>query len=230
MIKYLCGKNSVLDAINNKIPIKKLYLAFGNTLATPSNIEVEFVSKEYLNALTKQKHQGFVAEINEIKIYDLNIIFKNKPEKVLILDHLQDPYNFGAIIRSANAFGFKFIIFPKERAVDITETVLKVSSGGFIDIKFIKVGSIVNAIEKLKKNNFWIYGSDLSNQATKIDATNFNSPLAIVIGSEGKGISKSVIKVLDQTFYIPMEGTVQSLNASVATGITLFHVNKKIKF
>lgn len=224
MKKNIVGKNSVIDAINNKFPIKCLYLIKKPEFEVPSNIEVKIVDKLFINQLTKENHQGYLAEILDIQYHDLNVIFKDQPEKVLIIDHIQDTHNLGAIIRTANAAGITHMILPKDRAAKINDTVLKISSGGFINMKFILVNSLFSSIEKLKKNNFWIYSTALNESAIDINKVNFNYPLAVVLGSEDKGVSKTILKVSDQSIYIPLKGTVQSLNVSVAAGIVLFKI------
>ncbi|WP_033161087.1 23S rRNA (guanosine(2251)-2'-O)-methyltransferase RlmB [[Mycoplasma] collis] len=224
MKKFICGKNSVLDAIKNQLPIKKIYTTNQKLISEFFKLNIQLVENNFLNQLVKENHQGYVAEISEIKIYDFNTLIKEKPEKIIILDHIQDPHNFGAIIRTANANGINHIIFSKNKSVDLTSTVLKVSSGGFVGMKFIKVSSISATIEKLKKNNFWVYGTTLSNNSKSIDDVIFNKPMAIVFGNEGKGLSKSVENSCDELIHIKMKGTVQSLNISVAVGIVLFKI------
>lgn len=224
MVRFICGKNSVVDAIENKVPIKQIFLTNKNSIFIPQNIKILYVTKEYLNKLVSQNHQGYVAEIESIPFYDIEVIYKDKPNKVLVLDHLQDPHNFGAIIRSANAAGVFYIIFPKERAVDVNETVLKVSSGGFVNMKFIKVGSLSATITKLKKNNFWIYSTNLGSDSIPLDQVQFNYPMALILGTEKSGVSTTLLKLSDQNIYIPTNGTVQSLNVSVAAGIILFKI------
>ncbi|MBN3534468.1 23S rRNA (guanosine(2251)-2'-O)-methyltransferase RlmB [Mycoplasma procyoni] len=224
MKKLICGKNSVQEAIENNFPIIKIYTNRPNEIANFEKSKIQLCDLLTLNKMTKENHQGFIAEIKNIDFFDLNTIFKDRPEKILILDHIQDPHNFGAIIRTANAAGVNHIIIPKDRAVDITPTVLKVSSGGFINMKFIKVSSISAAITKMKKEGIWIYGTTLNDNSQSIHEATFNYPLAIVMGSESKGISKSVENLCDVNIYIPMKGSVQSLNVSVATGIVLFKI------
>lgn len=152
MRELLCGKNTILDAIENKMPIKVIYTTRPNELKT--DLDVRVVDRQFLDKLTRENHQGFVAELGEFNYYDLNEIFKDKPEKVLILDHVQDPRNLGAIMRSANAFGVKHIIIPKDRAAMVTPAALKVSSGGYVGLKIIRVTSLIDAVEKMKDNSF----------------------------------------------------------------------------
>jgi 23S rRNA (guanosine2251-2'-O)-methyltransferase len=153
MVKLLCGKNTVLDAIQNKMDIKIVYLLQEQENIYP-NIKIKIISKEEMNKMTPLNHQGFVAILHEFKYYDIDSIFQDRPEMVLILDHLEDPQNFGSILRTANASGIKHIIIPNVRSVDVNETVSKVSSGGIVGLKIIKVNSLQATITKLKKEKF----------------------------------------------------------------------------
>jgi 23S rRNA (guanosine2251-2'-O)-methyltransferase len=153
MIKLICGKNTVLDAMENKMDINTVYLLQEQNNINPE-IKVKIITKEEMNKMTPLNHQGFVAILNEFKYYDIDSIFQDRPEMVLILDHLEDPQNFGSILRTANASGVKHIIIPNIRSVDVNETVAKVSSGGIVGLKIIKVNSIQATIKKLKKEHF----------------------------------------------------------------------------
>ncbi len=226
MIKLICGKNTVLDAMENKMDINTVYLLQEQNNINPE-IKVKIITKEEMNKMTPLNHQGFVAILNEFKYYDIDSIFQDRPEMVLILDHLEDPQNFGSILRTANASGVKHIIIPNIRSVDVNETVAKVSSGGIVGLKIIKVNSIQATIKKLKKEHFWIYATSLGEGASEYNKENYNFPLAIIVGNEGKGISKPLLKEADQSVFIGMEGTVQSLNVSVATGIILFYLKSQ---
>ncbi|CAT04869.1 rRNA methylase [Mesomycoplasma conjunctivae] len=229
MVKFICGKHSLLEAIENNIPFKFIYLTKKPTEALLAKQNYQIVPMSFLNQLTTSNHQGYVGQIEPIRFYPLEVLQKEQPNYLLILDHIQDPYNLGAIIRSANAMGVKHIILPNKRASKITEVSLKVSSGGFVGIKFIEVNSLSTAIEKLKKWGFWVYASALDKSSLEIDSVNLNTPAAIIVGSESKGVSKTILKQADEIFYIPMFGSVQSLNVSVATGIILFNLLKKVR-
>ncbi len=228
MSKIISGKNSVIDAIENKLNIIKIISTKKPNFDT-KNIVIEIQSKEYLDSLTNSNHQGIIAIISSFEYYSLESIIKQRPEVVLILDHIEDVHNFGAIIRTANASGINHIIIPDKRSVQINDVVLKVSSGGFVNMKIAKVSSLQPVIEKLKKINYWIYSTSLDEQSVDYTSINYNFPLAIVVGNESKGISKTILKASDQIVSIPMYGTVQSLNVSVATGILLFDIIKKLK-
>ena len=221
MGKFIYGKNSVKDALDNGLKITKLYVAEMPQFEISDDVEIFVKNRRELDKMINENHQGFIAELKEFNYFPLECIFNDKPKKVLILDHLQDPHNLGAILRSANAFGIKHIIIPKERGVRVTPAVLKVASGGFVGLKIILVGSLVDAVQKLKKNDFWIYATALEG-GLDIDEVSFNEPAVLIVGNEHKGVTRSLIKLSDQNIFIPMTGTVQSLNVSVATGILLF--------
>lgn len=223
MAEFICGRNSVLEAIENNVDIKKVFIT-KNVKDTFGDIEFVIKSKQDLDRMVKANHQGYVAEIADFDYCNINEILKDKPLKILVLDHIQDPHNFGAIIRTANAAGVKHIIIPKDRAVKVTPTVLKVASGGTIGMKIIRVDSLFPSIKMLKDNGFWVYTTELDDSAIPVEHATFNYPLALVVGNEQKGINKSLSKIADQKLYINMEGTVQSLNVSVAAGIILFKI------
>ena len=180
-----------------------------------------------MNQITPLNHQGFVAVLNDFQYFGIDSIFEDKPKIILILDHLEDPQNFGSILRTANASGIKHIIIPNVRSVDLNDTVWKVSSGGLVGLKIIKVNSLQATITKLKKEMFWIYATSFSENSIAYELANYNFPLAVIVGNEGKGISKSLLKEADQHIFIKMDGTVQSLNVSVATGIILFYLKNR---
>ena len=221
MGKLIYGRNSVLDALKNDLPITKVYLSKTPTFSINSDIQVLITDRKQMDKIIRENHQGFIAELKEFNYFTLEDLFNDKPENVLVLDHIQDPHNFGAIIRSANAAGVKHIIIPKERAVSVTPAVLKVSSGGFVGMKIVRVGSLVDAMQKLKKQDFWVYASSLD-KATNVEDITFNKPTVLIVGNESKGVSRSLLKVSDQNIFIKMSGDVQSLNVSVAAGILLF--------
>ncbi|MDJ1646049.1 23S rRNA (guanosine(2251)-2'-O)-methyltransferase RlmB [Mycoplasma phocimorsus] len=217
---YISGKNSVIDAIKNNWPISVVYI---DNISKKIECDVKFIlkNKSFFEKYSKTNHQGYIAIIKNISYYDLNSIKKDQAQNVLVLDHIQDVGNFGAIIRSANAFGFNHIIFPKDRAAQITSTVLKTSSGGFLNIKFIKVNSISSTLLKLKNMGYWIYASVLNSKSVDIKKIEINYPGVLVIGSEATGCSKSTINMADILVHIKMYGNIQSLNASVAAGILM---------
>ena len=224
MSKYICGKNSVLEAIENELPIKKVFISPNVKLDKHDGFDIEVKSFSQLDQMVKANHQGYVAELKEFNYFSLDEIIKDKPEKVLVLDHIQDPHNFGAIIRTANAAGLKHIIIPRDRAVKVTPTVLKVASGGQVGMKIIRVDSLYPSLNKLKDHGFWIYSTALDETAIDANDTSFNYPLALIVGNEQKGVNKTLLNLSDQKVFINMKGSVQSLNVSVAAGIMLFKI------
>ena len=173
-------------------------------------------------------HQGIIAQVDDYKTYDLkeitNSINKEYP-LVVMLDHIEDPHNFGAIIRTSEALGVDAIIIPEDRSVGINSTVIKTSVGAIENIKIIKVTNLVNAIKYLKDRGYWIIGTDMS--STSISDIDYKMPICLVIGNEGKGISRIVRENCDYIASIPMTGKVNSLNASVAAGIIIYEIINK---
>ncbi|QJG67271.1 23S rRNA (guanosine(2251)-2'-O)-methyltransferase RlmB [Mycoplasma phocoenae] len=221
----ICGRNSVLDAVDNKFNIETIYIQKGSNIKINFD-NIKFISREEMNKMTRENHQGIIAVIKPFNYADFNQIINKMIDKVLILDHIQDPHNLGAIIRSANVFGVNWIIIPEDRAAAITPTVLKISSGGFANMNIVKVASIYTAIDKLKSAGFWIYSTALGKNAKDISKVKFNENSVLVIGNEAKGVSNTILKHSDELIYIPQKGTVQSLNASVAAGISLYFFTK----
>lgn len=224
---YMCGKNSVTDAIKAKLPIEAVYVmsnSHAEKIKEFSNIKTVVKDANFFKDYNSENHQGYLLFLKDFNYYEIDIIKKDNPKTVLILDHIQDPHNFGAILRTANAAGIKHIIIPKGRSAEVTSTVLKVSSGGFVGVKTIKVSNIVASINKLKSWGFWIYSSLLDQNAVPYNKVEYNEHCALVVGNEEKGISKPIINATDVKVYIPQFGTVQSMNVSVATGILLFEL------
>ena len=225
------GRNVAIEKLKSSDKINKIYLSnkFSDreilALIEKRNITPEVLEPRLLDKMCKGLHQGIILEVENIKTYTFDevipYITKEMP-LIVILDHLEDPHNFGAIIRSSEAFGVDAIIIPSDRSVDITSTVVKVSVGTIDKMKIIKVTNLNNAIKKLKEYGYWIVGTDMEgNNYTQID---YKTKIAIVIGNEGKGISRLVSENCDYLAKIPMKGTVNSLNASVACGIFLSEI------
>lgn len=204
-------------------------LQFIIELAKECGITIENNSKESLDKITNEaNHQGVVAFCRKAKTYnehDLKDLLENTdtPPFVLILDGVQDPHNLGACFRSADAAGVHAIIAPKDKSVGITPVVSKVASGAAETIPFVQVTNLARTLEILKEMGIWIYGAAGEAEATLFQ-TNLTGPIAIVLGSEGEGLRRLTRETCDVLLKIPMTGTVESLNVSVATGIFLFEV------
>jgi 23S rRNA (guanosine2251-2'-O)-methyltransferase len=169
-------------------------------------------------------HQGIILDVDDVKTYEFDFIRnikKNNPV-IVMLDHLEDPHNFGAIIRTCEALGIDAIIIPNDRNVNINGTVVKTSVGAIYNMPIVRVVNLNNTIEKLKDIGYWIIGTDMvGTDYTKID---YNMPICLVIGNEGKGISKIIKNNCDFMATIPMSGNINSLNASVSCGIVLSRI------
>ena len=228
------GKNVAIEKLNSNSGIRKIYISkkFNDekilSLIQRKKISTEVVDSRELDKMCKGLHQGIILEVDDIKTYELEETLEkinNEYPLIVILDHIEDPHNFGAIIRSCEAFGVDAIIIPSNRSVDITSTVVKVSVGTIEKVKIIKVVNLNNTIKKLKEKGYWIVGTDM--EGTPYDSIDYKTKIALVIGNEGKGISRLVSENCDYLANIPMKGTVNSLNASVACGIFLSEINRK---
>lgn len=234
-MSYVCGINSVINLLKSDKKVFKIYHSKNNMeiikLAKERRLKLEFVNKDYLTDLVKtDKHQGIVAQTEEYKYYSIEEIIDAKPNGtkglIVILDQIEDPHNFGAIIRTCDAAGVDGIVIAKNRQVQVNPTVSKVSTGADNYVKIARVSNIRNAIETLKKMNYWVISADMGGVPyTKQD---FDMNCALVIGSEGKGISSSILKASDFITSIPMHGQVSSLNASVSAAILIYKIKEFI--
>ena len=224
------GKNVLYEALNSNHKIFEVYLredvAKNDTVIlnklNQKKIKIHILDKHQMNQMFDGLHQGYGANIENFKNYALeDIINPEKRQLFLILDKLNDPNNLGAIIRSCDAFGVDGIIIPNKNSIGITETVVKVSTGAIFYVPIVTVSNINQTIDKLKKNNFWVIGTDASATQSISEIKNDRN-LALVIGSEGYGISNLVAKNCDYLVKIPMTGHVNSLNASVSAGIMIY--------
>ena len=232
-INYVYGRIPSLNAISNKKAVKAfLQNGFSDEriLKELKNNRVPFsyVDLSTLDNLSKKEnHQGIVLEVKPFEYSDLNSIINYSKKKehplILILDEIEDPHNFGAIIRSADAFGVDGIIIKSHNQVLVTPVVSKVSTGAIEFVRIAQVSNLVNAINKLKENGYWVYASDGS-ASTNYQDLKYDGPIALIVGSEGRGISKIVLNNSDFIIKIPMYGHVNSLNVSVATGILLSRI------
>ena len=230
---YIYGKNVARKKLHNNSKINKIYLSekFNDReiidLIRKNNIKVSFVKNYELDKKVEGLHQGIVMEIDDVKTYSYNEIIPNiKKENpvIVMLDHLEDPHNFGAIIRTSEALGVDAIIIPTDRSVKVNSTVVKTSVGAIEYIPIIRVVNLNDTIKKLKEDGYWIIATDMDGEDyTKID---YNMPVCIVIGNEGKGISRMVSENSDIIASIPMKGKINSLNASVSCAIVLSHIMK----
>lgn len=229
---YIYGKNVAREKLNTNEPIIKAIISkkfkdqdIINSLKQ-KNIRINFVDPIVLDRKVTGLHQGIILEVEEAKTYTLDELLDQVKDKtnplIVMLDHLEDPHNFGAIIRTCEALGIDGIIIPNDRSVGITPTVIKTSAGAISYTTIVRVPNLGSTIEKLKNAGFWIVGTDMEGtDYTKID---YNMKTVLIIGNEGKGMSKTLKKTSDFLATIPMTGKINSLNASVSCGIILSHI------
>ncbi|WP_257789171.1 23S rRNA (guanosine(2251)-2'-O)-methyltransferase RlmB [Spiroplasma clarkii] len=188
----------------------------------------ESVDKHVLSTLFKEKvaHQGYAAEINEFKFSHIKDIIANDNQKhiILMLDRLQDPHNFGSIIRTASLLGIDGIVIQEHDQVGVTPAVYKVSAGTVYDTPIVKVANLSNAIRELKDNGYWIYATTLDEDAVDIQTLEFAKKTVLVVGNEGDGVMKKIQNNSDVKIKISTTNAIDSLNVSVATGILLYYV------
>lgn len=218
------GKNVVKEILHNKKTIRKAYI-YENfrdeeiiSQLKNEKIPCKFLDKRGLDNIEEGNHQGIILEIDDYNYCPLDKLLSR--EIIVILDHLEDPHNFGAIIRTCEAAGINSIIIPKDRSVKVNATVMKTSAGTLENVDICMVTNLVNTIKILKDNNFWIIGTDM--EGTNYRKLDYKGKIAIVIGNEGKGLSRLVEDNCDFIAKIPMRGKVNSLNASVAAALVIY--------
>ena len=236
MNEIIFGKRSVFEALENDIQIDKVFMDKNSLhmdnikrVIIEKKIKISFVPIEKLNNLTRKNHQGIVATISPVKTFnlrDLEVAIDNKHSNFLILDNITDTKNFGAIVRSSECLGVNGIIISKTGSSPINGDTIKSSSGAIFNLPIYKMDHIKDAIFLLKEKNVEIIAADEKSENSLFNFK-FNKKTAIIMGSEGKGISKSVLQLCDKTIRIPMKGKIKSLNVSVACGIVLVEILKK---
>ena len=227
------GKNVARDLLlNNNKKVEKIILQEGFS----DNEILSLIENRKINVITKQKreidrlisgvHQGILLYIPDYQYSSIESVYND--DVVVILDHLEDPHNLGAIIRTCEAAGIKSIILPKDRQEQVNATVMKTSVGTLDYMNMVSVTNLVNAINKLKDNGFWIVGTALDN-SVDFKTIDYSGKIALVIGNEGSGISNIVANNCDFLAKIPMYGKTNSLNASVAAGIMIYEIIRNRK-
>lgn len=220
------GKNVFNEIKNNIKDIKKVYISnnYRNNevldFLQENHIKYDVLENKILDKMEKGNHQGIIVEMNEYNYYDLDCL--GDEETVVILDHLEDPHNLGAIIRTCEASGIKSIIIPKNRSVTVNATAMKTSAGALEYVKVIMVNNLVNTIKKLQDDGFFVYAADMDGVNYKSES--YPKKVALVVGSEGFGVSRLVKENVDVVLSIPMRGRVNSLNASVAAALIIYEI------
>lgn len=238
--EYIIGKNPIIEALKANRDINKILIAEGSQrgqmqqitqLAKEGNVVVQFVPKKKLDQITDGNHQGVLAYVAAYQYAELDDLFaaaekREEPPFFLLLDEIEDPHNLGSIMRTADAVGAHGIIIPKRRAVGLTATVAKASTGAIEYIPVVRVTNMARTIDQLKELGVWIVGTDASGTEDyrRFDGT---LPLGLVIGSEGKGMGRLIRDKCDFLIKLPMVGKVTSLNASVAASLLMYEVYRK---
>ncbi|WP_461205222.1 23S rRNA (guanosine(2251)-2'-O)-methyltransferase RlmB [Clostridium sp. DL1XJH146] len=235
------GRNAVIEALKSEKTVEQLYVAKGSVsgsitkiraIAKEKGIVVKEVERKKLDFMSQtEAHQGVILQTTPYKYFEIEEIMEEARKKeedpfVIVLDEIEDPHNFGAIIRTAEISGAHGIIIPKRRNVGVTSTVYKSSVGAVEHMKIAKVANINVAIDTLKDKGLWVFGADMEGTEYCYESK-LTGPIALVIGSEGKGISKLTKTKCDKLVKIPMVGEITSLNASVAAGIMMYEVLKQ---
>ena len=223
------GRHVAEEILTSNKKVKKIFLQSGfndktlNSLIENSKLPVEILSKNEFSRFAKFSHQGIILDVEDFSYVDLSSFFDIPNAKIVILDHLEDPHNLGAIIRTCEAAGIDGVVIPKDRAASINSTVMKTSAGAIERVKISKVTNVVRCIDELKENGFCFVFTALSD-ATDYRDIDYTGKIALVIGNESNGISNSVRKSCDYIAKIPMYGKINSLNASVAAGIMIYEM------
>ena len=223
---YVFGRNVAEEYLSEDKKINMIYLldSFNDRdildRINRKHIKVKRLDKISMNKKVSGVHQGIILDVPDYKYASIDKILDKESALVVILDHIEDPHNFGAIIRTCEATGVDGIIIPDDRCCDVNGTVVKTSVGTTEKVKIIKVKNLVNTIEKMKQNGYWIFGTDMDGEDyRKLD---YRGKSAIICGNEGSGMGRLVREKCDFIASIPMQGTVNSLNASVATAVVVF--------
>ncbi|WP_217589016.1 23S rRNA (guanosine(2251)-2'-O)-methyltransferase RlmB [Lentibacillus saliphilus] len=238
--EMIIGKNPVIAALEAERTVNKVLLSEQLNINVQKKIislgkaagaVVQTVPRKRLDQITDGNHQGVAAYVAPYPYSDLDDLFDRAEEKgelpfFIILDELEDPHNLGSIMRTADATGAHGIIIPKRRSVGLTATVAKTAAGAIEHVPVVRVTNIAATVDELKARNVWVVGTaaDADEDYRKLDGA---IPIALVVGNEGKGISRLVKKKCDWTVSLPMQGHVSSLNASVACALLLYEVRRK---
>ena len=243
--EMICGRNPVLEALAGDVTLEKIWIQQGIegtgkkifALAKKRGIPLQGVDKSVLDRMMREqgaggvgRHQGVIAFTAAVSYSSTEGILGaaedlGAPAFVLVLDGIEDPHNLGAILRSAEGAGVHGVIIPRRRASSVNETVVRVSAGAALHVPVARVANIPAALEELKERGLWVYGLDMEGE--NYGEMDFSGAIALVVGAEGKGLSRLVKEKCDYTVSIPMKGKVGSLNASNAAAVVLFQISGK---
>jgi len=233
MATIITGKNTIKEAITVGRKVFELYVQQGTNdeileMAKKYNIPVKEMSKQDINNLLPSSHQGVGASVQDYAYLGLDeaLAMPKKHRLYLMLDGVEDPHNLGAMLRSCDAFNVDAVIIPKNRSVQLNATVAKVSTGAIEHVNVVQVVNLHQTIRKLKENGFWIIGTDMDTPQT-MHEMDVDADICIVIGNEGRGLSRLVRDNCDYIVKIPMSGHINSLNASVSCALVLYEAYRR---
>lgn len=234
MNELIYGKNAVLAYLKNEGVVKKAFLMRRGTYdeievyLKKQSVRIEWVDKHVLDKKVKGVHQGVVLEIEGYKTVSLDSLIRNAKHNLIVLcDQIEDPHNLGAILRTCDATGVDGVIIGKHRSVSLNATVAKVSTGAIHSVSVAQVTNMSQAISTLKEAGYFIVTAENGINASDYTDFRVDMPLVLVVGSEGKGVSRIVKEASDILVTIPMMGSVNSLNVSVATGVMLYEIVRR---
>jgi len=234
MSQYIYGRNVIVSRLKEAKDIEEVYVidSFKERnildLLKKSNVKTVFCKKSKLDNLAGNEfHQGIVARVHTYDYYNFEKFIDEVKDKenplIVMLDGVEDPHNFGAILRSCEAIGVDAVIVPRHGACPLNSTVAKTSTGAIELVKVIEVGNLNNAIKRLKDEDYWVVGAE-ANNSVDYRSVDYSGKIVLIVGSEGKGISRLVIENCDYKVKLPMVGKVNSLNVSVACAVLLYQV------
>jgi len=233
------GKNAVYECLEGNATVDKILVLKSTNeqglvqKIKQSGVVYQFVDKTALDRISKTKnHQGFIAFVTDYKYYSIDDLINNAYKKgnqplILILDGVEDPHNFGNIIRTAECMGVDGIIIPKNRSVSVNDTVVRISAGATAHVHISKVVNINAEIEMLKDKGFWVFAAEAG--GLDIAQTKMNGPIAIIMGGENTGVRHLTRQLSDARISIPMYGKINSLNVANATAMVLYEINRQRK-
>ena len=232
MSEMIFGRNTIVESIKQNRKIEKVYTISNNkdiiSLSEKYGIAYEIVNKDFINSKVTGNHQGVLAYVKEYEYFNLNDIVSDKEDSLIVmLDCFEDPHNLGAVIRTGETAGVDGIIIPKNRSVKVNSTVAKVSTGAIEYVKVCEVTNLVQTLKELKKQGYWIVGAEYTEKSVCYWDLKYDFKTVLVIGSEGKGISRLVRDECDYLVKIPMVGKINSLNASVSAALIIYEIRRK---
>lgn len=234
MIEKIYGKNSIIEAIKNKRELSDVMVTANNndiiSMLNKNNIKYQIVQKGIIDKVLKQSvnHQGVIASVMEYQYYQLEDIVSDESDSLIVmLDGIEDPHNLGAIVRTCEISGASGIVLPKNRSVKVNATVSKVSAGAIEHVKVVMCTNLVNTIKTLKEKGYWVVGAEALEESKEFWDLDLNMKVCLIIGSEGRGLSRLTKEECDFLVKIPMWGKVNSLNASVSAALLIYEIRRQ---